>query len=58
VSEDIPRLIEEAMDELGVEIPVRTTPHVGSDMSMMLEAVHALVKQSSALLAPSGTGRS
>jgi hypothetical protein len=57
VTEDIPRLVRDATDALGIEIPVRTTAHVGSDATAMLEAVHATVRQTSTLFAPSRTDR-
>jgi sirohydrochlorin ferrochelatase len=57
VSEDIPRLVKDAAEALDVQIPVRTTAHVGSDAAVMLGTIHGLVKQSSTLLAPSRTDR-
>jgi hypothetical protein len=57
VSEDIPRLVRDAAEALDVQIPVRTTAHVGSDAMVMLGAIHGLVKQSSTLLAPSRMDR-
>ena len=50
VREDIPRLVDEAIQALQVQVPVRTTEAVGSDMNVMLEAIHALVQKESSLL--------
>jgi len=46
VREDIPRLVAEAIDVLGVTVPVVTTDPVGSRMDVMVDAIGALVDQS------------
>lgn len=45
VREDIPRLVQEAIDDLRLSIPCRITPHVGSVTDGMVEAIHSLVTQ-------------
>jgi hypothetical protein len=57
VAEDIPRLVHDAVQALQVEIPVRTTEAVGSDMLAMLGAIHTLVKETSTLLGTSRNDR-
>jgi len=58
VSEDIPRLIETAVQELDVPrtVPIRTTEAVGSSMDVMIGVIHSLVEETSAILSPSSSG--
>jgi hypothetical protein len=50
VSEDIPSIVEGAVESLGIDIPVVTTEPVGSQTDMMIVAIQSLVKQSSTIL--------
>jgi CbiX len=47
VSEDIPEIINGAIDSLKIDIPVVITPPVGSQTDIMIAAIQSLVKQSS-----------
>lgn len=47
VSEDIPEIINGAIVTLGIEIPIVTTPPVGSQTDIMIGAVQSLVLQHS-----------
>ena len=53
VTEDIPQIVEEAIRELDIQIPVITTEALGSRTDIMLQAIDSLVKSSSSLLAGS-----
>ena len=48
VREDIPHLVEDAIQALDVQIPCRITPHVGSVTDGMVQAIHSLVTQTAA----------
>ncbi|KAG7340169.1 cobalamin synthesis protein CbiX [Nitzschia inconspicua] len=50
VKEDIPEIIDGAIESLNIQIPVITTSPVGSNISLMLNAVHSLVVESSNIL--------
>ena len=50
VKEDIPRIVEDAIENLGLDIPVITTSPVGSHTELMINAIHSLVEESSAIL--------
>jgi sirohydrochlorin ferrochelatase len=50
VMEDIPSLVAAAVQELGIAVPVRISPPVGSRTRLMMEAIHSLVQEASDLL--------
>lgn len=50
VKKDIPEIVETAIEELNIDIPVTTTPQLGSHTDLMLTAIHSLVEESSAVL--------
>ena len=50
VQEDIPEIIESAVESLHIQVPVIITAPVGSNIELMLQAVHSLVVQNSELL--------
>jgi CbiX len=50
VTEDIPSLVAAAVQELGIAVPVRISPPVGSRTRLMMEAIHSLVQETSELL--------
>lgn len=50
VSEDIPEIIDGAIQSMGIQIPVKTTAPTGSNIPLMLNAVHTLVVESSEIL--------
>jgi sirohydrochlorin ferrochelatase len=50
VKDDIPEIINTAIESLNIQIPVITTEPVGSNISLMLSAVHNLVVQNSKIL--------
>ena len=50
VKEDIPKIVDEAIFSLKVDIPVETTDPIGSNTKMMIEAIHSLVEAKSPLL--------
>jgi hypothetical protein len=50
VKEDIPKIIDHAIESLDIRIPVITTAPVGSNIQLMLSAVHALVVENSQIL--------
>ena len=54
VSEDIPEIINGAIEALGIEIPIVTTPPVGSQTDIMIGAVQSLVLQHSNALKSRG----
>ena len=49
VTQDIPQLVQQSIDALSVQIPVRTTEPVGSQTDVMLRAIHSLVVETSQL---------
>jgi hypothetical protein len=51
VKEDIPEIINAAIESLDIQIPVITTEPVGSNISLMLDAIHTLVVANSEILA-------
>lgn len=50
VREDIPTIVNDAIETLGITIPVTTTAPVGSNTQLMLGAIHASVRENSLLL--------
>lgn len=50
VKEDIPRIVQTAVEELGIDIPIVTTNPTGSKTDVMIELIHSLVAESSAYL--------
>lgn len=50
VKEDIPAIVQEAVESQGIDIPVTVTPPTGSNTDLMISAIHSLVEESSALL--------
>jgi sirohydrochlorin ferrochelatase len=49
VVEDIPRIVAEAIGNLSITVPVRTTPPIGSETNIMIQAINSLVKETSEL---------
>lgn len=49
VTQDIPQLVQQSIEALSVQIPVRTTEPVGSQTDVMLRAIHSLVVETSQL---------
>lgn len=47
VVEDIPEIVEGAIRDMDIQIPVITTNPVGSSTDLMINAIHALVEKSS-----------
>ena len=47
VVEDIPEIVDGAIKDLNIQIPVITTNPVGSSTDLMINAIHSLVQQSS-----------
>jgi hypothetical protein len=45
VQEDIPRILEEAIEEMNVAIPIATTSFVGSNIQVMINAIHSMVQE-------------
>lgn len=50
VVEDIPNIVNKAVKDLHIDIPVTTTDPVGSNIQLMIGAIHALVRESSNVL--------
>ena len=50
VKEDIPEIVEGAIKDLNIQIPVITTKPVGSNTDLMINAIHGLVEKSSPTL--------
>lgn len=50
VKEDIPQIVGDAIESMGLDIPVVTTSPVGSHTELMIKAIHSLVEESSAVL--------
>lgn len=50
VQVDIPTMVNDAIVSMKINIPVITTPPVGSNTQLMLGAIHSLVRESSQLL--------
>ena len=50
VSEDIPRIVGQVVEELDIDIPILTTDPIGMNMDVMINAIHAMVKDTSTLL--------
>lgn len=50
VVEDIPEIIKNAIQTLGIDIPITTTDPVGSNTEVMIGAIHGLVQKSSTLM--------
>lgn len=50
VKEDIPRILQDAIENLGLDIPMVTTSPVGSHTKLMINAIHSLVEEKSAIL--------
>lgn len=51
VSEDIPRIIDEAKQNLSIDIPITITKPVGSETAIIMTAMHSLIQQSTATTA-------
>lgn len=47
VVEDIPQLVNAAIEALSISIPVRTTRPIGSETSIMIHAINSLVNEAS-----------
>lgn len=50
VVEDIPEIVQSAIETLEIEIPITTTDPVGSKTDVMIGAIHSLVTESSVLM--------
>ena len=50
VSEDIPEIVNEAIESLNIEVPVITTEPVGSDMKLMVQVIQSICEESSEVL--------
>ena len=50
VVEDIPQLVQAAIQTLSISIPVKTTRPIGSETSIMISAINSLVKETSEYL--------
>ena len=50
VTEDIPKIVSQAIADLSIEIPVITTDPVGSNFPLMIGAIHSLVRENSQVL--------
>lgn len=50
VSEDIPEIVNGAIESLSIDIPVITTEPVGADMSRMVQVVRSICEESSQVL--------
>ncbi len=50
VTEDIPHIVNQAIQDLSIKIPVITTDPVGSNTQLMIGAIHSLVRENSQLL--------
>lgn len=50
VSEDIPEIINGAIESLNIEVPVITTEPVGADKQLMLQVVQSICEQNSQVL--------
>jgi hypothetical protein len=50
VVEDIPEILKNAIETLGIDIPITTTDPVGSNTEVMIGAIHSLVEKSSTLM--------
>lgn len=50
VVEDIPKIVEDAIAALKIDIPVITTDPVGSNTQLMIGAIHSLVRENSQVL--------
>lgn len=50
MSEDIPEIVNGAIESLNIEVPVITTEPVGADMNLMVSVVQSICEESSQLL--------
>ena len=50
MSEDVPEIVNGAIESLNIEIPVITTEPVGADMNVMVGVVQSIVESSSQVL--------
>ena len=50
VQQDIPRIVQNAIEELQIQIPLRITDPIGSNTQLMIGAIHSLVKETSDVL--------
>lgn len=50
VTEDIPTIVNKAIDDLQIKVPVITTEPIGSNTQLMIGAIHSLVRENSNLL--------
>lgn len=54
MSEDIPEIINGAIESLSIEVPVITTDPVGADMNLMAQVVQSICEESSKVLGTKG----
>lgn len=50
VSEDIPEIVNGAIESLNIEVPIVTTEPVGGDMNLMVKVVQSICEESSEVL--------
>jgi hypothetical protein len=50
VKEDIPQLVQAAIETLNVQIPVTTTDPIGSNTDLMIQAIDGLVRRASRII--------
>jgi|JI8StandDraft_1071087.scaffolds.fasta_scaffold788327_2 hypothetical protein len=50
VSEDIPEIVNGAIESLNIEVPIVTTEPTGADMSIMVKVVQTICEESSQVL--------
>ena len=50
VSEDIPEIVNAAIESLNIEVPIITTEPTGADMFMMVKLVQSICEESSQVL--------
>ena len=50
VTEDIPRIVNQAVEDLSIKIPVITTEPLGYNTQLMIGAIHSSVRENSKLL--------
>ena len=48
VKEDIPEIVQDAIESLNISIPIVTTSPVGSETDIMIRAIHSAVKRTAA----------
>eukprot|EP00934_Nitzschia_sp_Nitz4_P006958 Nitzschia sp. Nitz4//scaffold123_size70294//9255//9995//NITZ4_005920-RA/size70294-processed-gene-0.3-mRNA-1//1//CDS//3329534461//6948//frame0 len=50
VTTDIPSIVNQAIQDLNIEIPISTTDPVGSNTQLMIGAIHSLIRETSMVL--------